>query len=104
MTVDVPSIKVTVPIEGSKLPREILPPEGTPGSAKALVSFRVKAGEIELSASLKAKSYRDVLNKVDAAPHGAFAILQGKLGAGFVLQEAGFTVQAIIPKEVKAET
>ena len=70
MTVDVPSIKVTVTIEGSKLPRDILPPEGTPGSAKGLVSLQVKAGEVELSASLKAKNYRDVLSRVDAAPHG----------------------------------
>ena len=101
MTVDVPSIKVTVTIEGSKLPRDILPPEGTPGSAKGLVSLQVKAGEVELSASLKAKNYRDVLSRVDAAPHGAYAILQGKLVAGGVLEEA---VQPIIPKEPKSSS
>ena len=104
MTVDVPSIKVTVTIEGSKLPRDILPPEGTPGSAKGLVGLRVKAGEVELSASLKAKNYRDVLSRVDAAPHGAYAILQGKLAAGGVLEEAGFSVQPIIPKEPKSSS
>lgn len=97
--IEVPSIKVSVPIEGSKLPREILPPEGAPGSAKAMVSLQIKAGGIELTASLKAKSYRDALSKVDASPHGAFAVLQGKLINGGVLIEAGFAVQPIVPKE-----
>jgi len=64
-----------------------LPPEGAPGSAKATV---------------KAKSYRDVLSKVDASPHGAFAILQGKLVSGGVLIDAGLTVQLVVPKESKA--
>lgn len=98
--IEVASIKVSVPIEGSKLPRDILPPEGSPGSAKALVNLQVKAGGLVLTAALKAKSYRDVLSKVDASPHGAFAVLQGKLkDADGVLIDAGFTVQPIVPKE-----
>jgi hypothetical protein len=97
--VEVSSIKISVPIEGSLLPRDILPPEGSPGSAKAMVSLQVKAGDIALTASLKARSYREVLNKVDASPHGAFAVLQGKLTTGGVLIDAGFAVQPIVPKE-----
>ncbi len=99
--IEVNHIKVSVPIEGGKLPKDILPPEGSPGSAKAMVSLQVSAGGIELTASIRAKSYREVLNKVEASPHGAFAVLQGKLGAGGVLEEAGFTVQPIVPKEPK---
>ena len=101
MTIEVNNIKVSVAIDGSKLPRDILPPEGAPGSAKATVSLQIKAGDIELTASLKAKSYRDALNKVDASPHGAFAVLQGKLCSGGVLTDAGFAVQPIVPKEAK---
>lgn len=100
--IEVNSIKVSMPIEGHKLPRDILPPEGAPGSAKALISLRLKAGEMELTASVKAKGYRDVLNKVDASPHGAFAVLQGKLTPGGVIIDAGFTVQPIVPKEPQA--
>lgn len=97
--IEINSIKVSMPIEGHKLPRDILPPEGAPGSAKAMINLQLKAGEMELTATVKAKGYRDVLNKVDASPHGAFAVLQGKLGPGGVILEAGFTVQAIVPKE-----
>jgi hypothetical protein len=102
MTIEVNNIKVSVAIDGSKLPRDILPPEGAPGSSKAMVSLQVRAGEIELTASLKAKSYRDVLSKVDASPHGAFAVLQGKLCSGGVVADAGFAVQPMVPKEPKA--
>lgn len=97
--IEVNSIKVSMPIEGHKLPRDILPPEGAPGSAKAVVCLCIKAGEMEFAASVKAKAYRDVLKKVDESPHGAFAVLQGKLSPGGVISEAGFTVQAIVPKE-----
>lgn len=93
-----------MPIEGHKLPRDILPPEGAPGSAKAILTLQLKAGGIELTATVKAKGYRDVLNKVDASPHGAFAVLQGKLGPGGVVLDAGFTVQAIVPKEKPSAT
>lgn len=98
--IEVKYLKVSVPIEGSKLPRDILPPEGSPGSAKATVSLQFKAGDIEFTASLKVKGYRDALNKIDAAPYGAFAVLQGKLGpTSGVLTEAGLIVQANVPKE-----
>ena len=101
MAIEVGSIKVSVPIEGHKLPRDILPPDGAPGSAKAMITLQVKSGEIELSAAIKAKNYRDVLAKVDASQHGAFAVLQGKLCPGGIIAEAGFAVQAIVPKEPK---
>ena len=99
--VQVSSIKVSVPINGTLLPRDILPAEGAPGSAKALVTLKVKSGDIELSASLKAKSYREVLSKVDASSTGAIAVLQGKLGPDGTILEAGFTVAPIIPKAEK---
>lgn len=98
--IEVPSIKISVPIHGTLLPRDILPPEGSPGSAKASVTLQIKAGELELSAIIRAKSYRDVLNKIDSSAHGAFAVLQGKLAGAREILEAGFTVQPIVPKEI----
>ena len=98
-TIEVQKIKVTIAIDGGALPRDILPAEGAPGSAKAMVTLQVKSGSYDLQASLKAKSYRDVLAKVDASPHGAFAVLQGNLGENGEIQGAGFTVQPIVPKE-----
>lgn len=95
----VPSIKVSIPIAGADLPRDVFPPLGTPGSATATVELRVKgapssSGEaVQLVAVVKARSYRDVLKKVDACPQGAWAVLQGKLEAGGVLAQAGFVVQ-----------
>lgn len=96
--IEVPSLKVTVPIQGHLLPRDILPPVGQQGSSKAIVTLQLKYDGLNLSVQLKAKSYRDVLAKVDASPHGAYAVLQGKLKRGEIV-EAGFTVQPIVPKE-----
>lgn len=97
--ITVQAIKLSVPIAGDALPRDVLPAEGAPGSAKATVELRIKSEPFpgceggELVAVLKAKSYRDTLRKVDAAEHGAWAVLQGKLGADGVVQQAGFLVQ-----------
>jgi hypothetical protein len=100
------SIKLTVPIAGDVLPRDVLPAEGAPGSAKATVELRIKGNPFpggdggELVAVLKAKTYREVLKKVDASPHGAWAVLQGKLGVGGVVHQAGFVVQ---PMKMESE-
>ena len=101
--IEVSSLKVTVPIQGDLLPRDILPPLGQPGSSKATVTLKIKCDGLSLSVQLKAKSYRDVLAKVDASPHGAFAVLQGKLKRDEIL-EAGFTVQPIVPKDSEPGT
>ena len=106
--IEVNAIKLSVPVAGEDLPRDVLPPEGAPGSAKATVELRFKSRSFpdceggELVAVLKVRSYREVLRKVDAAPHGAWAVLQGKLGAGGVVQQAGFIVQPIAPKSEEA--
>jgi len=97
--IEVPSFKISVPIPSSLLPRDILPPVGQPGSSKATVTLKLKSDGLELKAEVKAKSYRDVLAKVDASPHGAYVVLLGKL-KGRDIVEAGFTVQPIVPKEL----
>ena len=96
--IEVPSFKVSVPIPSNLLPRDILPPAGQPGSSKATITLKVKSDGLELKAEVKAKSYRDVLAKVDSSPHGAYVVLQGKL-KGKEIAEAGFAVQPIVPKE-----
>lgn len=97
--IEVPSFKVSVPIPSGLLPRDILPPLGQPGSSKATVALKFISGGMELRAEVKAKSYRDVLVKVDSSPHGAYVVLQGKLKDGQDIIEAGFSVQPIVPKE-----
>lgn len=97
--IEVPSFKVSVPIHGSLLPRDILPPAGMPGFSKATVTLKLKSDGQELRAEVKAKSYRDVLAKVDSSPHGAYVVLQGKLKGRNEIVEAGFNVQPIVPKE-----
>lgn len=99
MVIEVPSFKVNVPIPTALLPRDILPPVGQPGSSKATVVLKFASGGLELRAEVKAKSYRDVLAKVDSSPHGAYVVLQGKLKGRSEILEAGFSVQPIIPKE-----
>ena len=96
--IEVPSFKVSVSIPSGLLPRDILPPAGQPGSSKATITLKLKADGLELQAEVKAKSYRDVLVKVDSSPHGAYVALQGKL-KGRQIIEAGFSVQPIVPKE-----
>lgn len=99
MVIEVPSIKVNVPIPSALLPRNILPPVGQPGSSKATVVLKLSSGGLELRAEVKAKSYRDVLAKVDSSPHGAYVVLQGKLKGQTDIIEAGFSVQPIVPKD-----
>ena len=96
--IEVPSFKVSVPIPSALLPRDILPPAGQPGSSKATITLKFKSDGVELRAEVKAKSYRDVLTKVDTSPHGAYVVLQGKL-KGREIVEAGFSVQPIVPKD-----
>ena len=97
--IEVASFKVSVPIPGNLLPRNILPPAGMPGFSKATITLKLKCDGQELKAEVKAKSYKDVLAKVDSSPHGAYVVLQGKLKGRNEIVEAGFNVQPIVPKE-----
>lgn len=97
--IEVPSFKVSVPIPSDLLPRDILPPVGQPGSAKATITLKLKADGFVLQTVVKAKSYRETLAKVDSSPHGAYVVLQGKLKGKTEIVEAGFNVQPIVPKD-----
>ena len=99
--IDINSAKISLTIDGHELPRNILPPEGAPGTKKATVMLQFNAGEIKITAIVKAKSYREALKKIDAAPHGAIVVLQGKLYPGGSLVDGGFAVQPIKLKEPK---
>ena len=100
--IEVASFKVSVPIPGNLLPRNILPPAGMPGFSKATITLKLKCDGQELKAEVKAKSYKDVLAKVDSSPHGAYVVLQGKLKGRNEIVEAGFNVQPIVPKVAAA--
>jgi hypothetical protein len=63
------------------------------------VRFRVQAGARKLTGELNPKTVRKVIATI--AEHGAEAVavvLQGKLGDGDVVEEAGITVQVKNPK------
>lgn len=92
--IEVPSIpKVTVSIAGDKLPRDILPPEGTPGSASLLLELVIQTRGAQVSTRVKGKLYRATLKRVDAiGPENAMVHLSGFLGKDNVIEEAGFVI------------
>jgi hypothetical protein len=98
--IEVQAIRVSVLVAGEELPRDVLPPVGAAGSAQATVRLAFKSAPFpgveggEVVAEVNAKAYRRVLEKIDAAPGGAWVTLVGKLAADGVLQQAGFTVRA----------
>lgn len=93
-------LKVVAVIDGGDLPRDIIPPLGTPGSAKASVTFSlaVPAGEggapLELQVTTKVQAYRKALDAIDKAEHGAVIAIKGAIRQAGILSDAGFDVQA----------
>jgi hypothetical protein len=96
----VPSIpKITVSIAGERLPRDILPPEGAPGSAKMMVDLVVETRGASVSAQVSGRLYRQTLKRVDACEHGAMVHLNGMLDKENRIVDAGLMVFPLPPKE-----
>lgn len=94
------NLPVSAPIPSHMLPRDILPPEGTPGSATMPIELKIESRGGVFVARMKAGKYRRVLRDIDACEHGAHVILQAFLGPDGNLEEAGFTILPNKPKRV----
>lgn len=96
----VPSIpKVVVSIAGDKLPRDLVPPEGTPGSAKMTVNLIVETRGASVSATVTGRLYRQTLKRIDACENGAIVHLNGLLDKENRIIDAGLMVFPLGTKE-----
>ena len=98
-TIQVPGLKVTVPLAAGALPADLVPMEGPAGDP--VLDLVLEGGSLTVRAKLNGKNYRKVLKQV--AEHGAdnmAVAIQGTLrpaaepGGPFVLEGAGF--QAVV--------
>ena len=84
--IEVKAIKITIPILASELPTTCIPPEGQ----KVLpIKITLKCGDITMSATLNGKSYKKAVSN---AQPGSMAIIQGRLGPGNEILDAGITI------------
>ncbi len=99
--IEVQSLKITLPLKPEQIPRDILPPEGTPGAAKMKVYWDIvlvengKKDQI-CRAGFSVKNYRKCLKTLDehlSKGSDCLVLLQGKLMNGLTIQEAGLSVQ-----------
>jgi hypothetical protein len=83
------SIKLTVVLDATQALAAVQEPAGI-----GRVPIEIEAAGRKLTASLNPKSARKVLAAIAAAqPENVAVILQGKLGAGDVIEEAGLIAQ-----------
>ncbi len=95
------AMKMTIPINLADFPVSAIPPPGTPGGKGVVVEVLVQTPDgASLTASLKGSGLQKLLAAINAAPQGGFVVLQGKLGAGNVLAEAGCVFQ---PNKIATE-
>ena len=102
-TIQVPALKVTVPLAADALPRDLVPRDGPAG--EPVLDLVLEGGSLTVRAKLNGKNYRKLLKQV--AEHGAENVavaLQGVLrppvspGGPFVLEGAGFQVNVKTPR------
>ena len=105
-TIQVPGLKVTVPLAAAALPRDLVPMDGPAG--EPVLDLVLEGGSLTVRAKINGKNYRKLLKQV--AEHGAdnmAVALQGVLrppaspGGPFVLEGAGF--QAVVKAPRPAE-
>jgi len=106
-TINVPGLKVAVPLAADALPRDLVPIDGPAG--EPTIDIVLDGGSLTARAKINGKNFRKVLKQVDE--HGAAnvaVVLQGVLrppaapGGPFVLEGAGF--QAIVKTPRPAES
>ncbi len=102
--IEVQSLKVTLPLKPEQIPRDILPPAGTPGAAKMKVYWDIvlvgdgKKEQI-YRVGFSVKNYNKCLRTLDkhlSEGSNCIILLQGKLANDFTIQEAGLNVQVKI--------
>ncbi len=91
--------KVSVPLKADEVdfsPVLVLVPEPRP---QPDVTLRIDAGGVPLKVTFKGKNFR---KSVKAITPGCFVVIQGRLGPGGEILEAGIVLQP--PKPVSAPT
>lgn len=107
--VEITSLKITLPLTPEMVPRDILPPPGTPGGAKMKVFWDIVLTTGDKTETYKVgfavKNYHKVLDtmaKCEADEKEYLVLLQGKLMAGGIIESAGLSVQVKTPKVVNS--
>lgn len=91
------ALKVTIVLD----PAELLTLRIPDGSSRIIL--KIAAGGRTATADIAAKSLRKAQAAIrEAGPDGCAAILQGKLGAGDVIAEAGLVAQIKAAKDAAA--
>jgi hypothetical protein len=105
-TIQVPSLKVTVPLAAAALPRDLVPMEGPAGDP--VLDLVLEGGSLTVRAKLNGKNLRKLLKQVDEhGPENMAVALQGVLrppasaGEPFILEGAGFQAVVKTPKPVE---
>jgi hypothetical protein len=108
-TIQVPGLKVTVPLAAAALPRDLVPMDGPAG--EPVLDLVLEGGSLTVRAKINGKNYRKLLKQVDE--HGADNVavaLQGVLrpppapGDPFVLEGAGFQAVVKTPRPAESES
>jgi hypothetical protein len=106
-TIQVPSLKVTVPLTAATLPAGLVPMEGPVG--EPVLDLVLEGGSLTVRAKINGKNYRKMLKQIDEhGPDNMAVALQGVLrppaepGGPFVLEGAGF--QAVVKTPRPAES
>src|SRR3954462_14105665 len=90
------SLKATIVLEPAQV-AELVVRDGVPR-----VELRIEVDGRMVTTDIAAKSARKALAAIrEHGPDGVMAILQGKLGKGDVLLEAGLAVQPKVQKQVQ---
>jgi hypothetical protein len=104
--IQVPGLKVTVPLAAAALPGDLVPMDGPAG--EPVLDLVLEGGSLTLRAKINGKNYRKLLKQVqEHGPENLAVALQGVLrppaspGGPFVLEGAGF--QAVVKTPRPAE-
>jgi hypothetical protein len=106
-TIQVPGLKVVVPLAGDALPGDLVPMDGPAG--EPTIDLVLEGGSLTARAKLNGKNYRKLLKQI--AEQGAAnvaVVLQGVLrppaapGDPFVLEGAGFQVTVKAPRPAES--
>jgi hypothetical protein len=108
VTIQVPGLKVTVPLAAAALPRDLVPMDGPAG--EPALDLVLEGGSLTVRAKINGKNYRKLLKQVDE--HGADNLavaLQSVLrppsspGGPFELEGAGFQAVVKTPRPPEPE-
>ena len=102
-TIQVPGLKVAVPLPADAVPRDLVPMEGPAG--EPVIELVLEGSPLIALAKLNGKNYRKMLKTIaEQGADNVAVVLQGALrppatqGGMFVLEGAGFQVNIKTPR------